>query len=242
MHTMKASLQFCLTLLVLLSCNHSSANAERLPKPFEATYKAKYSGFDITAIRSLQSQGDSQLLQFNATSWMANIEEQSQFHWGEHGFLVPEKYTYQRKVLGKKRQADLTFDWEQKQVTNAVQDSTWRMALPEIALDKLGYQLQLRKDLINNRTIGTYSIADGGRLKTYEFAILGEEVVETPLGKLNAIQIKRIRKNKKRTTHIWLAKDWDYLIVKLQQVEKGGKAYEINLSSARVGDQNVTGL
>lgn len=240
---MKSHLRRCFVFLIFLSSGLAAANAEKLPQPFTATYKAKYSGFDITAVRSLQAlDNDRQLLQFKATSWMANIEEQSQFQWGEHGFLIPQEYTYERKVLGKKREAHLTFDWQQKQVTNAVQDSTWRMALPDVALDKLGYQLQLRKDLINSRDIGAYEIADGGRLKTYQFAILGEEIVDTPLGKFNAIQVKRIRKNNKRTTHIWLAKDWDYLIVKLQQTEKGGKAYEINLSSATVGDQTVTGL
>lgn len=232
-----------LILLCQLTFCGNLVYAEILPQPFKATYKARYSGFDITAERSLQALADGNYaLQFNARSWVANIDEQSNFRWGEHGYLIPGEYTYERKVLGKTRQAHLLFDWPNKQVTNAVQDSTWRMQLPDIALDKLGYQLQLRKDLINKRELGPYSIADGGRLKTYEFAVLGKALIETPLGKFNAVHVQRIRKNNKRATHIWLAEDWDYLIVKLQQIEKGGKAYEINLSSATLGEQVVTGL
>lgn len=240
---MKYPLKYSLLALLTLCSGLMAAHAETLPQPFKATYKARYHGLNITAERSLQTRGENlQVLHFKANSWVANIEEQSQFRWGEHGFLTPLEYTYESNVVGKKRQAHLSFDWQQKQVTNAVQDSTWRMSLPKIALDKLGYQLQLRKDLINNREIGTYKIADGGRLKTYQFAVLGEELLDTPLGQFNTVQIKRIRKNKNRSTHIWFAKDWDYLIVKLQQIEKGGKAYEINLSSATVGEQAVTGL
>ena len=116
------------------------------------------------------------------------------------------------------------------------------MDLPEIALDKLSYQLQLRKDLINKQTLEAYQIADGGHLKTYTFEVIGDEVIETPLGKMDTIHIKRIREGKKRFTHIWLAKKWDYLIVKLEHKEKSGQSFAIQLAEAVVDSEPVRGL
>jgi hypothetical protein len=227
------------TLLATLS---PTLFASQLPKPFSATYKAKFNGVDVTATRSLAINDQQQIFHFKADSWLARIEEESQFEWGEHGFLIPQRYRYDRTGLGKDRHALLTFDWDKRKVINQVQDSKWKMKLPKVALDKLSYQMQLRKDLINNAPLGPYKIADGGRLKTYEFEVLGNEILDTPLGKLETVQIKRIRKDQKRTTNIWLAKHWDYLIVKIQQREKDGKSYEFNISDAVVGQESVTGL
>ncbi|GAA5316420.1 MAG: DUF3108 domain-containing protein [Candidatus Pelagadaptatus aseana] len=231
-------------LLVFLSALLCSLplQANQLPKAFSATYKANYNGIEIKATRSLTANGPKQTLNFTANSWLASIVEESLFEWGEHGYLIPQKYRYDRTGVGRERHALLTFDWDQRNVVNQVQDSKWKMDLPEIALDKLSYQLQLRKDLINSSPLGPYQIADGGRLKTYEFEKIGESVIDTPMGKLNTVEIKRIRKKKNRTTHIWLAKDWDYLIVKIQQLEKDGKSYEINIAQAVVDKQTVTGL
>ena len=135
-------------------------------------------------------------------------------------------------------------DWQAGQVTNNVQDKPWNMALPANTLDKLSYQLQLRQDLSNQRDIQQqqYTIADGGRLKHYRFETQGEEILSTPVGKLNTIKVKRIREHdSKRITYLWLAKDWDHLIVRLRQKERDGKHYEINLARATLNGRPVQG-
>jgi hypothetical protein len=242
----------CLYYLACLAmASFSTASSADTPKPFVATYQANYSGIKVTATRSLKLL-DTQLmeLRFEARSWLANIQEYSQFNWRNdinknstgNNHLTPQHYNYQRKGLGKDRHANLTFDWPNKKVTNDVQGKRWSMALPELAMDKLGYQLQLRHDLINQQPLTAYKIADGGRLKTYKFERISNEVLNTPLGKINTTKIRRVREDSERTTQIWFANDWDYLIVKLQQTEKDGKQYEINLINASIDNQIVTGL
>ncbi|MAZ87061.1 MAG: hypothetical protein CL693_05415 [Cellvibrionaceae bacterium] len=227
---------------VLLTFGLNVQSAE-LPKPFNAVYKAEYGSLTITATRSLQKLSDDSMeLRFAAKSWLARIEEVSHFQWDSEGQLVPTKYHYQRTGLGRDRQALLNFDWQNQKVVNNVQNKPWSMDLPQAALDKLSYQLQLRHDLINAKQDMSYKIADGGRLKTYDFRILGEETLSTPLGQLNAVKVERIRKNAKRTTHLWLAKDWNHLVVKIRQTEKDGKHYEINIASADLNGEPVTGF
>lgn len=115
------------------------------------------------------------------------------------------------------------------------------MEIPERSLDKLSYQLQIRSDLINNRTLQKYPIADGGTLKAYDFELIGEEQLDTPAGKFDTLVIRRLRENDKdRNTTFWLAKDWDYLVVKSQQ-DDDGKSYDIDLEYATQGGEKVEG-
>jgi hypothetical protein len=45
----------------------------------------------------------------------------------------------------------------------------------------------------------------------------------------------------KRITEMWFAKDWDYLLVRLRQVEKDGKEYNIMLLDGTVNGKAVKG-
>ena len=220
----------------------AQAATPHLPKPFTAVYKANYSGLGIKATRRLEQLPNGEMkLSFVAKSFIASIEETSRFRWLESGQLQPQQYGYHRTGLSRDRHAELTFDWNKHTVTNDVQNKPWTMDLPEWALDKLSYQLQLRVDLNNQRTDMHYTVADGGKLKTYRFEILGEEVLDTPLGQLNTVKVKRIRNHQKRETLLWLARDWDHLLVRVQQKEKG-KSYQIEVAEAKIDGQPITGL
>ena len=212
------------------------------PQVFSATYKAKYSGIPITATRELKVLDDGSLLfTFVAKSWIASIEESSRFQWTEDNRIVPQHYSYKRGGLGRDRQAELTFDWDRGKVTNDVQNKPWVMDIPPLALDKLSYQLQIRTDLINNKPLLEYNIADGGHLKQYNFEVLGEEQLKTKIGTFNTIKVRRVREDEdKRHTIFWMAKNWDHLVVRMQQ-EEDGKSYEIDLTNATLNGVKVKG-
>ena len=215
-----------------------------MPKNFVAKYEASFRGVPITAVRSLKTLDNGlQELRFSADSWLASIDEFSHFRWDDSGQAVPKNYQYHRKGLGRDRRAVLSFNWAERRVTNNVQNKPWEMDLPDSALDKLSYQIQLRRDLLNGKPVLRYAVADGGKIKHYLFETAGEEVLETPIGKLHTLKIKRTReKNAKRVTYLWLAKDWDLLVVRISQQEKDGKPYEIILADAKLDGKPVTGF
>ena len=238
---------FTLLILALLPTIHPALAATpgtpaSVPKPFEATYEASYSGFEVTATRSLRQRGDQFEFLLTATSWLATLQEASQFRWRAQGRIEPLSYSYQRKVLGSKRWEKQDFDWRAGEVHYSSEKKSQSLPLPANALDKLSYQLQLRYDLINDIRPLSYELIDGHRGKTYEFAIVSNAVIETPAGKLNSVQVERVRDDDNRKTVFWLARDWDYLLVKMQQFEDGELEFEINLASASVGGKPVTGL
>lgn len=247
MRRFRTGKQTALCLLYCLFYLHLPAASASKAAPlleFNATYAAQLSGFSVTATRELKTLADgSQELRFSAESWLAKIEEVSQFQWSETGQLIPNNYEYHRTGLGRDRHAVLTFNWQKKRVTNNVQSKPWKMEIPEAALDKLSYQLQLRQDLLAQKPVLSYQVADGGRLKTYHFEVLKEETLDTPVGKLITVKVKKVRASgKKRVTYLWLAKDWNYLLVRLQQKESDGKHYEINLAQAELNGEQVKGF
>jgi hypothetical protein len=228
------------SVLIFLAAFSSLATAANAPKTFDNEYKAKLYGFNITVTNRLTKTTDNQYnLLFKADSLIGSITEQSQMQWNPaQQTISPLRYSYARRGLSKDRTAELSFDWKNKSVTNNVQKTSWQMDIAQRVQDKLSYQIQMQQDLLNGKKDVTYQIADGGRLKEYKFLVVGEEMLDTPLGKVNTIKVKRSRENDERVTYAWLAKDWSYLLVRLQQEEKG-ETYTIYIHKATLDGKPI---
>lgn len=218
----------------------TTANATLQPSLFRAVYRADYKGLPISAkgIRELtRDEAGNYLLSSKASALFASITETSSFKI-EGSAVIPLEYQYHRSGIGKKRDAVLSFDWETNTVLNDVQNQPWRMDVPVGAMDKLLYQFKLREDLLAAYQSGDpwpeleYTIADGGQLKTYSFKVIGEEMIETPLGKMNTIKAARVNDNRDRESTFWLAPDYDFLLVRFQQMEADGDGFELLLKEA----------
>lgn len=218
----------------------TTKNASNLPKSFSNQYLSSLLGFKVTVTHELKPLADGTLeMHFRAESWFASIDEVSHLRIDEQtSQVIPLHYRYKRRGAGRKRDAELTFNWDTKTVTNNVQDTTWKMGIVEHVQDKLSYQLQLQHDLYNGKDNFSYQIADGGRLKEYAFEIVAEETLKTPLGEVATIKVKRSRDTDERITYAWLAKDHNYLLVRMEQEEKGD-TYTINLNTAKVDDKVI---
>ncbi len=117
------------------------------------------------------------------------------------------------------------------------------IALNRGMLDKSTYQLALQHDVAAGKKSMSYQVVDDGEVDTYDFRVLGSEKVETKAGQIDAIKVERVRDptQSKRITVLWFAKDWDYLLVRLQQVETDGREYNIMLLDGAVNGNSVKG-
>lgn len=214
-------------------------------QPFSANYTAdwKQLPFSGKAERSLQADSDGTWkLEFSASMLVAGLNETSwlTLHNGE---VRPLKYRYSRTGLGKSKSIKQDFDWTTQHVTGSDRGTPINATLIQGVQDKSSYQLALQRDVAEGKTSMSYQVFDGDELDTYDFRVLGEESVETMVGTVDAIKVERVRDptQSKRITILWFAKDWDYLLVRLQQVEKDGKEYQIILEDATVNDKKVKG-
>jgi hypothetical protein len=217
------------TCAIAVLCSPVCASDQALTS-FHATYKLYSSGTEIAVInRTLTHVNNNEYIyrsESNATGIVSlfrndHILEESLWRFEENK-LYPLDYTYQHSGGKKDRDVNIQFDWNRHLIINRVNDHTWEMPLEAGVLDKLLYQYAIMFDLKNGHIPNTYTIADGGKIKTYIFERLGEETVLTPLGDLNTIKLLRRKQNDKRLSIFWCAPAYQYLPVKVEHTEEDG--------------------
>ena len=150
-----------------------------------------------------------------------HIVERSEWRIKDHS-PRPHTYRYHRTGGRKDKQVTVAFDWVQRVALNTAKGQTWSMPVPDGTLDKLGYVIAMMYDLDIGKREFEYPVADGGKLKTYRLKAIGEEDLETRIGTLATIKIRRIRDTDKRETILWCAPQLHYLPVKVQHREPDG--------------------
>ncbi|TLM73932.1 DUF3108 domain-containing protein [Microbulbifer harenosus] len=216
-----------------------SAPPAQVLVPFSATYQAEFSGFGVTAERRLSGNQNSWRLDFSAHSMFAKIEEYSRFT--QQGLrLIPQHYDYQKSGLGKDRHTALNFEDNASRVINVYDKSRSINNAPENVQDKISYQLQLAVDIANGKSPLKYLVADGKKIREYEFEISGKEKLNTSMGVIETIKVQRVRaEDAERVTNIWFAPEWNYALVKLMQQEDNGKSYQITLTKLSIDGKEV---
>ena len=230
------------SILVVGSTYTSQANTTL--STFDNQYSSKMYGLTVDVTSRLTSLADNQYeLYFNADSLLGSITETSLLEWNaQQQTVIPHQYFYKRRGIGKKRTEALRFDWATKTINNDQNNTSLAMSVngesAEKLQDSLSYQLQLRQDLMKGKKNFVYPISDGNKTKEYRFDIIAEETLNTPLGDVATVKVKRTFTSDKRTTYAWFAKDFQYLLVRLQQ-EENGSAYTIYISKASLNGKAI---
>ena len=215
-------------------------------QPFSASYTADFKQLPVgggSASRSLEKDANGTwTLSFKASMMIASLTEVSTLK-DNNGTLLPQTYNFERGGLGKTKKVDLVFDWSTKFITGTDRNVAIKVPLNTGILDKSTYQLALQHDVAAGKKSMSYQVIDGDEIDTYDFRVLGAEKVATKVGSVDAIKVERVRDptQNKRITVMWFAKDWDYLLVRLQQVETDGKEYNIMLQDGTVNGKTVKG-
>ncbi len=224
---LRKTIVLCLFFIFPMGLLAPDLSASPFPEEFTAWYKASKGMFSGETIVSIKADKDNRYTYESITKvtgmmsiFGGEIREKSVWEY-TNGKIRPLRYSYNRSSGSKKRNAELTFDWNKNIVTNSIDSQPWKMTIKPDTLDKLVYQLVMMNDLQQGKKKElNYSIADGGKLKDYKILIMGEEKIETKLGELNTIKVVRIRG--KRTTTMWCAKKLGYLPVRIHHKKKGG--------------------
>lgn len=218
-------------LLLLFSFIGFAKAEDHTPTLFEADYSIRVKGAQIAKMTRRFSRHENGAYQYysetRTTGLMSlfrkdHIIENSEWQLQAQK-LVPMDYYYDHSGGKKDRKVKITFDWENNRITNSIDGSSWKMPTAPNVMDKLLYQLAIMYDLQAGKTSLQYTVADGGKTKIYNFEILGEETVNTPLGKLLTVKLERHKPNSRRKSTLWCAKDLGYLPIKVENIETDGK-------------------
>lgn len=201
-------------------------------QPYTASYHFnidnKLSG---TATRVLEKTGsDTYRYVFSASAPLASAQETSDFRF-DGKQVMPLRYQQSRKIFMIGKQTTVNYDWARNMASSKRDKNSQQYALKPGTLDSLNLEVQIRRDLHDTGKLGSdYWLGDAKGLSPLKFEILGEEELDTPLGKLQTVKIQRHHSSADRHTTFWLAKDMDYIPAKVVQNDDGA-LYTIEISS-----------
>ncbi|WP_133011020.1 DUF3108 domain-containing protein [Marinomonas flavescens] len=237
-HKIFAFIAVSLLTLPISPAYSATSSQDSFLTPYSAVYSTIWKkGITMkvkgTQTLSKQANGTWQF-SFTADNFFASLSEKSTFIVKNHQ-IIPTHYLYQSSAFGKKRKAELFFDWTKNRVRNDIKNKPWNMSIKPNTVDKLSVQLQIREDLKQGKDNFDYLIADGGYTKNWRFKRLKTENIETKFGEISAIKMIRTdNKDSNKQTSFWFAPKYDYLLVKLTHKEKGGDSYTLDIESLKV--------
>jgi hypothetical protein len=203
-------------------------------QPFTATYKFNIDNrLDGTATRTLQKNGDSWHYNFVASAPLASATETSDFRF-DGSTVTPLSWNQVRKIFFVGKQFHVDYDWKTNMAKASRGDDTTEYALKPLTLDDLNLEIQIRRDLKDTGKLRDYWMGSPKDISPLQFEVVGEEVLDTPLGKLHTVKIKRLNQGPKRITLFWLAKELDYLPAKMQQNDNG-PVYTLDITTYKPG-------
>ncbi len=233
------------TTLISLAAIASSAAAYdfegfSLPGPFDAQFSLVSSGNRIGETHwsagkeegRYTFQSHTEAVGIMSLIYGGDITERSE--WARFdGHWHPSEYHYRRTGF-KEREIHIRFDHRKRLARIRSPEGPWQKEVPEGVNDKLGYLLALMHDLEQGKEDLRYPIADGGRVRSYIFDILRKERIESAIGPLDTVVVKRLREDsgkKERETTIWCAEDLGFLPVKIEHREAGSPMISLLIES-----------
>jgi hypothetical protein len=220
----------------------ATALSSAAPLPYQADYAATYNGMAVTARRQLEPDPQGYRESLTLDSLLGNVTEQSLFSIDHDGAPRPHSSSYELSLFGVKRSEQQQFNWPQLTVDYRRGDKQRSVVIDSDCLDITTHRWALVADLRAGRAPLSYCVISRGKRKQYLYQVVGEEQLETPLGSLRTLHVARSRDlEDPRGTELWLALDWQLLLVKLRQQEED-EEYLLDLAAATVANQAVAGL
>ncbi len=221
---MKLILKPTLYSLLLLSVLSVQA-VMAMPTPFEANYSVAKGSLTLGNLHtSLKVNGNRYAYhKFTKATGLAalltgiKITENTNGEFSKNT-IQPTNYLFNQSRRSKARIDKIQFT--NKIANGSYKNKPYKLPFVNNTQDRASLELSLARDLSLNKPTLTYSVIERGNKKQYQFQKLGYEKVETPAGNFNAIKVRVNRKGGKRETIFWLAKETDFMPVKIYHREK----------------------
>jgi hypothetical protein len=148
--------------------------------------------------------------------------------------LQPINYSEEKKLSNNKQSLSAEFDWAGRKLHFSHGGET---ALPKHGQDIVSFLYQLSQQPLDKGVVPMY-ISNGKKLEYYELAVGEEELIQSRLGKLRALPLRKIHGPGEEGLDIWLGLEYRLLPIKVRQIDRNGEvAGEMVISEIRVSDE-----
>lgn len=211
-------------------------------RPFEAVYQTNALGMTLDLTRSLRREGDTYRLASSGANFLIKMNESADFRLTNSG-IEGIRFTSKVKTLKTSKRA-VEFDTERGVIRSLKRDEWSEHEMEPGVLDQFSQQQQLRLTLIQSdeppETLN-FRVVDGAKISDKSWQRLPDEILQTPLGDINAVHYRAVHKNpQKRASEIWLAPSLDYLMVKTKHVERSS-TIKVDIKSLAWLDEDPMG-
>ena len=133
--------------------------------------------------------------------------------------VIPTAYLYDEVVRKKERVDKASF--AKGRASGSYKGKSYNLKVPANVLDRGILEMVVANDLNRKRASLNYTVMERGELKDYSFIRKGNEKLTTAAGTFDTIKISVKRTDGSRETTYWMAKQLDFLPVKMLHKEKG---------------------
>jgi len=230
--------------LTLLSVAAQAAD----PALFALEYDARFGSWRAESVRSLTREEANGIFHMQAQSKIlllgksvSTITEDATFTLQE-GLPLTRTYKFSQTGIGA-RERSVVFDHAAGVARYQVKDKRGEVALQGPVYDELTTFMVLRQRLEQGEQDIVFDVMDRDRIDTHHYRVLGNEPLHTALGDFDAVHVARLRsEDSKRSTEFWLARDYDYVLLKLEQLEPDGDNIGLDITGGMVNGLSLQAL
>jgi hypothetical protein len=215
--------------------------------PLEMKYSTKIKGMDVELTQRLVKNENGQFAEsIVAKGVLGKVTEKGLFHLSQNGHVIPDSFTKKQKTIIGKRFEFQEYDWQAKKLNFSFKEGTGSIGLLSGYQDTMTHKQQLRFDLASGLKDIYYTVIKKGKIEDYHYQVIGNEVLATNIGELNTTILLRkdIIEGKESAdiqSKIWLASDWDFVMVKFETYDKD-KVTTMKFTQGTLNGQPITPL
>ena len=224
----KSAIQLALCLLGIYGLVFSPASATTL-EPFKLGYSITLGGFKIgNGILQLKRRDKTHYvyersIRANALARLFVsdvITERSEWQL-VNGHPQGIRFDSQEIDGNQVESETIEFDWTERKARISTGDGSGQLSISPEVLDKLTMEIRMMMDVRAKAQDYVYSVVHKGRVKTRRFISEAKETIETPAGAFKTLKFRLMRDDTtKRSTIFWLAKELQYLPVRIEHHEQ----------------------
>ncbi len=150
------------------------------------------------------------------------------------GGIRPDRFIENKLTSKGKQILTADFDWQNRQLNFSNGNSS---PLPDQAQDILSFLYQFSQMPLDQARL-PMRVSNGKKLESYELEVGAEEEIQTRLGRLRVLPLRKINAPGEEGLEIWLGLEYRLLPVQIRSIDKNGKiAGQMVISDIRVSDE-----
>jgi uncharacterized protein DUF3108 len=159
---------------------------------------------------------------FAALIYRLSVSRHSTGRVTAHG-LRPESFA---ELRNGKLKRGARFDWDKATAVLTDGQNQQTVTLPQNTWDQASFAYNFAFAGLE-KPVFEVNLTDGRRIQQYEYSVVGKEMLDTELGRLETIHVKKVQPpGDKRGFEAWISLAHQNLPVRIRIVEKDGTAFD----------------